>query len=121
MAFSDWEGFQKLAKVLVAKNDEAMLRSAINRSYYAAFQISLCFLESFYSFVKNRNGTDHERVIVEMRSKNSTTKKIGDDLWRLKDNRRKADYVETISINQKDAEFSVLLGDKIIQNLKNYK
>jgi len=122
MVFSDWEGFQKLAKKLVKVNNEAILRSAINRSYFAAFQMSVLFAESNYSFVRNRTGEDHIRIINEFRTKrNPIIKKTSRKLDRLRDNRRKADYVETISVTQPLAQLSVDTADKIIQALNTWR
>ena len=121
MSFSDWEKFQFLAKELVTRADEAMFRSAINRSYYASFQTSISFAEAFYSFVKDRTGEDHKRIIEELRSKKDKfIKQVSRDLSRLKDNRRKADYDERIAITQPIASVSVQMADDIIQSLKNY-
>ena len=122
MDFRDWEGFQMLAKKLVKLNNEAMLRSAINRSYYAAFQMSVSFAEANFSFVKDRMAIDQKRILDTMRhSRELSIKKAGRKLGRLKDNRRKADYDERTSVNQPLAQTSTQLADEIIQSVKSWK
>lgn len=121
MSFTDWEGFQRLAQALVNRRDEAMLRSAINRSYYAAFQMSVCFAEMHYNFIKQRKGVDHERILGALRcSGDRTIEGAGRKLGRLRGNRWKADYNETINIGQRLTQISVRWADEIIQSLKDW-
>ena len=121
MGFTNWKGFQKLAQALVSESDEAMLRSAINRSYYAAFQMSVCFAEAHYRFIRDRMGNDHKRILEALRDGGDRTiKGAGRKLERLRNNRGKADYDERINIGQPLAQISVQWADEIIQSLEGW-
>lgn len=99
----DWEEYLKLAEALQADPNtpgpaEAALRAATSRAYYAAFKCALNFACS-EGFEPTYSGNDHWNVRRHFRDykPNKTRRKISVELGRLYDNRRKADYSDTLS------------------------
>jgi uncharacterized protein (UPF0332 family) len=92
MAF-EWEDYLVLAEDLSTDNDEAALRSAVSRAYYAAFNIARDFL-SINGFVVSENKASvHHEVWNEYERRGdtwATVYKYGDA---LKKQRRDADYI----------------------------
>ena len=119
VVFLDWKGFLRIAKDLVKEeSDEAKLRSAVNRSYFTAFHMSILFAEAHYSFTKDKYRNDHKRILEEFRKKeDKEVKRIGRELDSLQDDRRKADYVDTLNVGSKSANLSIMRADDIIDSL----
>ncbi|XOB42522.1 MAG: HEPN domain-containing protein [Candidatus Nealsonbacteria bacterium] len=121
MPFSSWDDFLALAKTLVDLSGESMFRSAINRSYYSAFHISIQFAQATYSFQRDRSSSDHGRVVSQLRrSGDRPIQDAGRQLNRLRDNRRKADYDERIQITGSFARASIQIAERIIDILRNW-
>jgi len=120
MSFSNWEGFQTLAKALVKfDNHEDLMRSAINRSYYFAFNISVSYAEEHLAF--ERSGRNiHERILDNMKDYgNREVKEAGRKLHRLQKKRVDADYRGLIKIKKSDAKESIILADEIMGTIKS--
>ena len=113
--FIDWDELQTLAHTLSQSSQEGILRSSINRSYYAAFQLCMCFGVFNLNYIRFRDPRDHKAIIDKMVNyKTKSIRKAGRNLDRLSKNRRIADYVESVSVNQSLALTSVKIADNII-------
>ncbi len=99
----DWADFLTLADALVHDPnspgpEEASLRSAISRAYYAAFRVARNFGRDKGEFTPTQTGQDHWPVMNHFRSSpDRTRRKIGLDLDRLYDNRTSADYDDVLT------------------------
>lgn len=101
MSFN-WADFLTFAQRLHAEPDkpgpdEAALRSATSRAYYAAFRTALNVAQG-EGFQPSYSGSDHWDVRKHFRdhNHNKIRGKISTELGRLYDNRRKADYEDTL-------------------------
>ena len=117
MAF-DWTEFLTLAKELSQRSDEAALRSAISRAYYAAFGKARAFLEAEgVSFVSNAG--DHALVWETFRgSSNDARYYIGVDGFGLRNQRNKADYDADVSDMQARMQRAVRKAEAILKALE---
>ncbi len=128
-----WERYLDLAKELSGQTEndgrelnrvpiqEAKLRSAISRSYYAAFCKARNYLRDIEGD-KNipKTGAAHRHVRKKfMESNDRTRKTIGESLTRLIDSRRKADYEDVFSGLNPTAKAALILSETIINNLNN--
>jgi hypothetical protein len=100
----NWQDYYLLARELLSQADsspikEAMLRSAVSRAYYAAYHRACDYLRDVKKYPSDQDlQTDKNRshqVIIDIFVSAVAPpewKKIGKELWRLKDFRRRADY-----------------------------
>lgn len=99
----DWADFLTLADALVRDPnlpgpEEASLRSAISRAYYAAFHIARNFGRDRREFTPTGTGRDHWLVMNHFKSSpDRIRRKIGLDLDRLYGNRTSADYDDILA------------------------
>ncbi|MDQ3714015.1 MAG: hypothetical protein M3388_17605 [Acidobacteriota bacterium] len=116
----DWDDFLTLAKELAQSNDEASLRTAISRIYYAVYWKARIQLEKegFVIMVGRGKGT-HEQVWEEFDRRQGTTNKAifraGDELKR---NRVKADYKAEVVMSKNLASDSFRLANNVLAYLK---
>jgi uncharacterized protein (UPF0332 family) len=100
---------------------EAALRAAVSRAYYAAFCASVEFGQSI-GFYPSKNGEDHESIrkfFREMKPESSTAQRISVQLNRLHDNRKKADYRNTMGQKPEViAYYSIHMAREIFQFLE---
>lgn len=90
----DWGTFLDLAEKLAGESDESCQRSAVSRSYYAAFCSARNFLHDEKTYIPRNSGVDHKKVWDHFqRSSNKDRKRIGQYGSSLKKMRTKADYV----------------------------
>ena len=96
MSFA-WPDFLTLARSLhqdpgCPGPDEACLRSAVSRAYYAAYRTARDWAQS-QSFTVTKEGREHEAVRRYFnRHSNIVANKVGADLLRLSRARNRADY-----------------------------
>ena len=122
----DWADFLTLADALVCDPDspgpeEASLRTAISRAYYAAFRVALNFGRDKGEFTPTQTGQDHRLVRDHFRSSSQRIRrKIGLDLGRLYDNRRNADYDDVLSGRPDSlAQSSVAVAQNVLNALSS--
>lgn len=118
----DWRTYLNVSDALIKNQitgiEEACLRSAISRAYYAAFGIAL-------SYLKNHGTTiplidTHKFLRNEFKkSPDTIKKKIGSNIDRLWKDRKDADYNDTLIINNQRAQLSHQMAVRILQNLKS--
>ncbi len=124
MSFN-WSDFLALAVSLqqnptVPGPQEASLRTAISRAYYAAFRSARDFAETQEGFAPTHSGQDHWLVRQHYQNRADTIhRKIGTNLGRLYDNRRKADYDHTVSGLPPMAQSSVQVAANILSDLSS--
>lgn len=113
----DFEEFYKIVEELSQIEDEAHLRSAINRDYYSLFGESRRYLVE----VKGKKYLEtkiaiHTKVCDTLRySDDPTEKYIGDILFSLIEIRGFADY----DWKEKDFKYFKKLFPKVKENVKN--
>ncbi len=94
----DWEQYFDLADWLLknpatAASEEASLRSAISRAYYAAFCSARNFAREQSGLTLKNDPKDHQRVALHFQNaKDRDRRQIGFWLGRLREQRREADY-----------------------------
>ena len=117
MAFN-WSEFLVLAQELAQRREEAALRSAVSRAYYAAFGKARAFLEAEgVSFAADAG--DHAQVWETFRaSSNDVRYYIGEDGFVLRNNRNRADYDADVSDIQARAQRAVRKAETIFRSLE---
>lgn len=126
----DWSEYLNLAQELAAisgdsVNNEAKLRSAVSRAYYAVFCLARNYLRDVekdprLSHNKTTDINEHQYVAEEFifhKSKAKNTIRLGENLSRLRQMRNKADYADTIFTLSKDVKTALNLAQNIIKSL----
>lgn len=121
----DWADYLTLADALshnpgVPGPEEASLRTAISRAYYAAYRSALNTVVARREINPTGQASDHSLIINHFRKANDQKrKKIGADLSRLRNNRNKADYDDVLIGRPADtARSSVALARNILNALR---
>ncbi len=117
----DAKQFQLLASRLVEHGAyPAEFRSAISRSYYAAFHVGLEFLNEMGLSIKD-NALAHNEVYWHFNnSGDEDLKKIGTKIGELRTKRNHADYkLKRTDVETKEnAKLHVLSAERIIESIK---
>lgn len=109
----------KLANKLAVINNEVSMRSAVNRAYFAAFHKTKMFAQN--SGVKFSGGkrsdihTDVVRFLV--RYDDEKVKLLSPELDRLRNDRNKCDYADTVNNLKRVAENAVITAKEIFDNI----
>lgn len=94
----DWSEYLQLAEEIGQDAEQSELEQArrgcaISRAYYAAFCSARDLLESRGDYSAFGDGRDHEGVARTFdRAPSVERQRVGQELYRLKDHRTKADY-----------------------------
>lgn len=122
----DWSKYLDLAQELIEESSgadaEARLRSSVSRAYYAAFCKARNHLRDTSGYLMPLLGETHKLVINSFR--NSTEPElrlVGNNLERLRIDRNKVDYDDSVSGLESMAQLAVLLAQQIISTLENLK
>ncbi|CBN56323.1 MULTISPECIES: HEPN domain-containing protein [Kamptonema] len=128
----NWSEYFNLAQELAAisstnsaANQEAKLRSAVSRAYYAVFCLARNYLRDVeqdprLSSNKTYDINDHQYVAEEFifnQLKSQKITEIGRDLTRLRKMRNKADYEDTIFNLQTEVKKALNLAQNIMKTL----
>jgi len=120
----DWADYLKLAEALTHDPvspgpEEASLRTAISRAYYAAHRSASNLAASRGEIIPAGLASDHGLVIAHFQNATDPTRqKIGAHLSRLRGNRNKADYDDVFSGRPADtARSSVALARNVLAAL----
>lgn len=121
MAFI-WSDYLGLARDLARRTDEAALRSAVSRSYYAAYCTAVQTLKAKNVKVKRRRVrkrlNSHEAIWYTFRSDSRADwQKVGLEGDRLKRERVNADYRAHLQRPRSAARNAVTRSDSILQLL----
>ena len=98
-----WGDYLTLADSLVSAPaalgpQEAALRAAISRAYYAAFCSARNLVRSQGEIAPSGAASDHELIAIHFRgSTDPTRRRIGADLGRLRKYRNNADYDDRLA------------------------
>jgi hypothetical protein len=114
----DWRAFLALAERLAQEvEDEAALRSAISRAYYAVFALASRRLREHGCLSQRRD--QHTRVWATYRNAGRTAcERIGELGFNLLDQRRRADYQDRIGgIPEKQARLALNRARAILDRL----
>ncbi|HAZ46829.1 MAG TPA: hypothetical protein DDW76_30770 [Cyanobacteria bacterium UBA11369] len=116
----NWSEYLNLAQELAQQTtDEAKLRSAISRAYYAAFIKSRNFLQEREGLTIPTENT-HKYVINQFKNSSDPVRiKIGRRLLRLRGFRNQADYDNTFPLLVEKTQESLTLARRIISSLDN--
>ena len=121
-----WNEFNNVAQFLYTHGQtnrrlsEATYRCAISRSYYAAFHHLRIIGERELNkkFSTGGSGT-HQQVIDYFSHHQDPIKQgAGGKLLELKLKRKKSDYVDTVTILDGDAAYSMAISQRIIQTVR---
>jgi len=123
----DWSEYYKLSKELAGQTtgsstEEARLRSAISRAYYAVF----CTARNYWSVKENkpitRSGQEHGAVCDWFLSRSDhLSKDIGEHLDQLRRYRNKADYDDTFDRLHSDAKKALDRANQALHQLSKLK
>ena len=118
----DWANYLVLAKELAAAagsaSDEAKLRSAISRAYYAAFCKAKTHCIDRRECSVPKTGNAHTVVAEHFRrARVKVRKKIGEDLTRLRRDRNCADYEDVVHSLPSATTKALAVAQRIIGNL----
>jgi len=109
----------KLANKLATINNEASMRSAVNRAYFAAFHKTKMFAQSSgVKFSGSKRSYIHKDIIKFLVGYNDEkVKLLGPGLDRLRDNRNKCDYADAVNNLKRIAENAVITAKEIFNNI----
>jgi uncharacterized protein (UPF0332 family) len=117
MAF-DWVDYLRVAKDLAEKNDEASLRAAISRAYYAAFWTARILVEEDIGEIREARGV-HEvvwnRFNYDKCSHGSSILDVGN---LLKAQRIVADYRADKFIGRQAVQLAIRRAEALIADIK---
>lgn len=118
----DWKTYLEVSEMLVKHQitglEEACLRSAISRAYYAAFGTANSYLKKQGTTIPAID--THKFLRSEFKkSPDTIKKKIGNNLERLWRDRKDADYNDAISINNHRTQLSYQMAVRVLQDLKS--
>lgn len=119
----DWSEYLNLARKLAGTDanpgNEAELRSAISRAYYAAFITARNYLRDRDN-IRIPRERSHQFVINQFReSSDNYRAKLGRRLLRLRNYRVSADYHDTVPDIEDRTHQSLTLARRIILALEN--
>ena len=125
----DWRDYLEISKEFLSSciaqppnrlRKETMLRTAISRAYYAAFHRSNDYLKT-YGFRPNEQSV-HRSVIEKIDSYvHNGEVKISSDLDRAFVSRKKADYNDSLTGLEKEAEITIERAKTIIKEIDTRK
>lgn len=122
----DWADYLKLAEALTRDPispgpEEASLRTAISRAYYAAFRSASNLAASRGEIIPTGSPGDHGLVINHFQQATDPARqKIGASLSRLRSNRNRADYDDVFPGRLAEtARSSVVLARNILTALNS--
>ncbi len=121
----DWSEYLNVAKELAgvetsAASEEAKLRAAVSRAYYAAFIKAWNHLRDKEGLVIARTSQAHRDVSKQFENSTDAVRRSwGEKLLRLRDFRRQADYVDTFPRFFGITQIALRLSEEVIPILNN--
>ena len=121
----DWSEYLNLANELanqatVPANQEAKLRAAISRSYYAAFINARNYLRDKEGILIPKTGDAHGYVSQQFELNIDPVRRtLGENLVRLRIYRRQADYVDIFPGLVGITQTALKLSEEVIEILSN--
>jgi uncharacterized protein (UPF0332 family) len=120
----DWSEYLDLAQELAGQatgpsSQEAKLRSAISRAYYAAFCSARNHLRDKERHTIPSGGEAHQYVQNQFKKGgDKVRKKVGENLNRLHIHRKKADYEDRVTKLPATTEYALKVAQRIVSNLR---
>ena len=120
----DWSEYLILAQELAGQatrpsSQEAKLRSAISRAYYAAFCKARNHLRDKEHHRIPSGGEAHQYVQNQFKdSPDKARRDVGANLNRLRIRRTKADYEDRVTKLPRTTEYAVKVAERIVSNLR---
>jgi hypothetical protein len=118
MAF-DWKHFFTLGEHLVEGVEgvpqEACLRTAVSRAYYAAYGCALIYACSELGFVPTRQPDDHARLRAQLTSRGKTQE--ANRLHQLRLWRNDCDYCATVANPDRLAKSALVSAKALLKSL----
>jgi uncharacterized protein (UPF0332 family) len=118
----DWSHYLDLAEELIERaanspNAEADLRSAVSRAYYGAFHQARLYLKDAFGIAIERDAYSHAQVRRAFQDRQYY--KIAANLSRMRVDRNKADYDDTITNLLHLARENLRRANNVISELDN--
>ncbi len=108
----DWASYLLLARALATQPDEASRRSAVSRAYYAIFNKARLLLEREGTPISD-SGKSHDDVWRTLETAGRARRRLGADGKRLREMRRKADYVHEVPALAKVTEDALATAESL--------
>lgn len=126
MSFN-WPNYLVLAKDLAGwsvsgpVNEEAKLRSAISRAYYASFHVIKGYLEENGEIDTLPTGrSQHQGIIIYLkRSSDKNRRKLGNNLDRLITDRNRADYDSRFYNIRNQTNGAIKTAERIFKSIES--
>jgi uncharacterized protein (UPF0332 family) len=123
-----WPEYFDLAKELsqssklFSSSEEARIRSAISRAYYAAFKFAYNHLRDNEKILMPYDTNAHWFVINEFSGRSDESQKIvGSNLERLRRLRNVADYQDNLYNPKRKIEEALGLAETVLKDIQNFK
>ena len=114
-----YDGYLALAKKLASDNDEACLRSAVSRAYYACFHLVKDYAEKLTGTTFALDGIAHKQVTDFLnQSTDANLQALGSVQARLRIRRAACDYDKTIANISGCAQVSIKDAESIFSKVK---
>jgi len=110
----DWIGYRELAYSLIYDSTvagESRCRTAVSRAYYYAFHTVQTFMIKRHGYSLQASGAHHQELVNKTMA---VDKRLGNDLGKLLQRRRDADYNAEFSVGNWK-EFAEMSLDKAIK------
>lgn len=123
----DWSDYLSLARALggedVVATEEARLRSAISRAYYAVYGTARTIARSCDGYRQQSTETSHQGLINHFKnSPDRARKAVGANLERLRRNRVSADYDLRFQGNLRfEVKTTLSLASSVLQQLESLR
>lgn len=123
-----WPEYLELAKELIkspnlfSSTEEARIRAAISRAYYAAFKFAFNHLRDSEKLVLPGDRNAHWFVINEFLGRPDEARKIvGSNLERLRRIRNLADYQDNLYSPKRKVEEALELAEMVLNDIQHIK
>lgn len=121
----DWSQYLNLAKEFLGQltpptNQEAKMRSAISRAYYAAFISARNYLQETEGLSIPKTADAHKYVVQQFKQSSETERQnIGRNLEKLRRDRNEADYNNSVPELFKISKIAVKRSQRVMSQLSN--
>jgi uncharacterized protein (UPF0332 family) len=113
----DWNEYLKLAKHLAEKTDVASLRTAVSRSYYCIFNLSMIKAKANGFVPKDDAGSHDQLWSLYSRNTDKTCRHVSVLGQRMKRRRIKADYIRMIDNLDTDVKDAIADAEECVSLL----
>lgn len=113
------DGYLQLAKQLALEKDEASLRSAVSRAYYASFHKIKLFAENNgIKFPGSKTFKIHGEVVQFLIDQSDASMhRLGAELDRMRKDRNNCDYDDSVGNITKKTENALISAEEIFNSI----